>query len=86
MNMPGFTAEASLYRMKGEYAGFSTRASRPGTSSVMAQLYIDRWAVAAEAVAAEQFFTCLPPFCGRDEYGHCHCLTVEGGYDGGQFN
>ena len=51
MNMPGFTAEESLYRMKGEYAGFSTRASRPGTSSVMAQLYIDYWAVAAEALA-----------------------------------
>jgi hypothetical protein len=76
MRLPEFTAEASLNRASGEYTGFSTGASRPGNSSVVAQydfstLGIDYW-----ALVASQRIGCNPPFCSLDSFGRCHCRTA----------
>ncbi len=41
MNMPGFTAEASLYSTKWRYQRVETQGSSHGEPSVMPQLFID---------------------------------------------
>lgn len=74
MRLPEFTAEASLYRAS-KYFGFSMGAGRPRASSVTPQSYFGVDLDYFEWVAF-QYFSCLPPLCGRDNRGQCHCLTV----------
>ena len=79
MAQPGFTAEASLHSVGKAYQGAVAQPhstpqagvvpqQKPAANSVEAQYAIGGWS-----------WWCPPPFCGRDEYGHCHCLTVTGG-------
>jgi len=68
MHLLEFTAEASLYRTGAKYTGYSTNTNGHAANSVEAQFVIRGWS-----------WWCPPPFCGRDEYGQCHCLSVIGG-------
>jgi hypothetical protein len=62
MNIPRFTAEASLTRTVCDYTNSSSPAGRRATSSVIPQLLCP----------PECSFSCTPPGCERT--GHCtHC-------------
>ena len=69
MRLPKFTAETSLDRFGAKYSFFSARADWPEAAAVTAQALV-------AGRSGLGFWFCPPPFCGRDEYGRCHCLTV----------
>jgi hypothetical protein len=79
MGTPGFTAASSLERTRSAYRTLSGPL-RPVGSPVMAQFIWDPSSI--DSYMVPDFF-CPPPFCGRDSWGRCHCLSVQGGYLGG---
>jgi hypothetical protein len=69
MNIPRFTAEISLARTTRQYcSAVSGVLSDPSVGTVTSQALVETrgwvgW--------------CPAPFCGRDEWGRCHCYTVQ---------
>jgi hypothetical protein len=72
MRLPKFTAEASLYRVTGEYAGLSTGIGRPSNRSVTAQF--DFTTVSADTWGWLAHTNCDSPGCQWDGF-RCHCIT-----------
>ena len=48
MNMPGFTAGASLYKTKGHFQSVATRVSGRGNNAVIAQIWDRTWTQAEQ--------------------------------------
>jgi hypothetical protein len=68
MNMPGFTAEISLARTTRRYcSAASGLRSHPAVGGVTTQALVRTRGWSS---------SCPAPFCGRDEYGQCHCLVT----------
>jgi hypothetical protein len=73
MRLPTFTAEVSLYRGDATYTGFCTGENGSWTGLVAPQFStvgLGTWWLWVPDL------DCPPPFCGRDQHGHCHCLSV----------
>ena len=76
MCMPGFTADFALDRSRKRYSFAVARIPIvPGDVVIPAAPpqvddFFWEWWVA-------QTTSCLPPLCGRDSYGRCHCLAVK---------
>ena len=75
MCLPKFTAEVSVYKSWGNYAGFSAGVGRSGTGSVVAQFDFTKLGNDYWAWLGSQYSLCQPP-CARDSQGRCHCPTV----------
>jgi hypothetical protein len=76
MRLPEFTAEASVYKTYGNYAGYSTSTAHPGIGSVGAQFDVTKLGNDYWAWLGTQHAFCQAP-CWRDTYdGNCHCPTV----------
>ena len=76
MRMPGFTADIALSRSRKRYSLAVARSPLVGGETVIPaappqfdESFWDWWVA--------QTTTCLPPLCGRDAYGRCHCLAVK---------
>jgi hypothetical protein len=79
MGIPGFTAESALNRGRKPYSltvalepPIVGAAVIPAAPPQIDDYFLDWWVA--------QLLNCLPPLCGRDQYGRCHCLTVKSIY------
>ncbi len=72
MRLPKFTAVASVYKSRGNYAGFSASAGHPGSSAVVAQFDFTKLGNDYWAWLGSQYSFCQPP-CARDSQGRCCC-------------
>jgi hypothetical protein len=76
MNLPGFTAEISLARMKRQY-----RSAASGLRNYLASGDItQQMQMIVETFWGGGFY--CPPSCVRDGFGRCHCPLVELNVDG----
>jgi hypothetical protein len=73
MNLPGFNAEASLYRAGGQYRSSQSPAAPAGENRAVMQLRLPRFPCRFSEHEGARFFCCTNPLTGEES-----CFLLNG--------